>query len=96
MLCCRLILPPPQGCTAAADEVTRGNYIACKSTTAPMGPEMQLGAGRSGRTEMHELSSMQEDEKHVYGTQALLFSCGKGFSLFCLSGQVAAQQPFTT
>lgn len=94
MLCCRLVLPP-RGCVAAAAEVTRSNYIAYKSITAPTGPEMQLGTGRSGSTEMHESSSMQEGEKHVYATQALLFSCEKGFSLFCLSGQVAAQQPFT-
>lgn len=81
---------------AAAAEVTRNNYIACKSITAPMGPEMQLGTGRSGRTEMYESSSMQEGKKHVYGTQALLFSCGKAFSLFCLSGQAIAQQLFIT
>lgn len=53
---------------AAAAEVSRSNYIACKSTTVPMGPEVQSGTGRSGRTEIHDSSSMQEGEKHVYGT----------------------------
>lgn len=89
-------LPPARGCATAADEITHSNYIACKSITAPMGPEMQLGPERSGRTERHELSSLQEGKKHAHGTQVLRFPCGKGLSLFCLLGHAAAQQPFTT
>lgn len=61
-----------------------------------MGPEMQLEPERSGRTGRHEVSSLQEGEKRVHGTQVLLFPCGRGLSLPCLLGDVAAQHPFTT
>lgn len=40
----------------AAAEVTRSNYIARKSITAPMGPEMQQGTGKAARLEVHESS----------------------------------------
>lgn len=74
----------------AAAEVTRSNYIARKSITAPMGPEMQQGTGKAARLEVHESSRRVRSKFPAH--EHCFFPCGKGFSLLYLAGLADTQQ----